>query len=75
MSITYQQRHEEPVQIDHLDAAYVQLHSAVTGGRVGVSDPFRSIGSQTHGKAEHLVTHDGDCLQNERELSPTAQTS
>lgn len=60
---THQQRHDELVQVNHLDAAHIQFYSAISSGGVGVPSTLRGVWSQTHGKAEHLITHNGDGLQ------------
>lgn len=62
---THQQRHHKLVQVDHLDAAHIQLHFAVGSGGVSVSGALGGVGSQTHVEAEHLITHDGDSLRTE----------
>lgn len=62
MEETHQQGHDEPVQVDHLDAAHIQLHSAITFGRVSISGPLRGTGRKTHGEAEHLIAYNGDGL-------------
>lgn len=67
---THQQRHDEFVQVNHLNAAYAQLHSAVSFAGVGVTRALCGIRSQTHGKAEHLITHDGDGLKDKKSQQP-----
>lgn len=62
-SETHQQRHDELVQVNNLDAAHVQLQSAISFGGVSVTDALCGVRSQTHGEAEHLITHDGDGLK------------
>ena len=63
---THQKRHDEFVQVNHLNAAHAQLHSAVSFAGVGVTGTLCGIRSQTHGKAEHLITHDGDGLKDKK---------
>lgn len=63
---THQQRHDELVQVNHLDAAYIQLHSAISFGGVGITGALCGVRSQTHGEAEHLITHDGDGLNDSK---------
>lgn len=59
---THQQRRDELVQVNHSDAANIELHSAVGFRGVGVAPTLRGVRSQTQGEAEHLITHDGDGL-------------
>jgi len=63
---THQQRHDELVQVDHLDAAHAQPDAAVRPGGVAVAGALGGVRSQTHVEAEHLVAHDGDRLKDRK---------
>lgn len=65
---THQQRHDELVQVNHLDAAHIQLQSAISFGCISIGCPLGSIRHQTHCEAENLITNDGHDL-NERKSS------
>lgn len=63
---THQQRDDKLVQVNHLDAAHIQLHYAVSFRGVCVTGTLCGCGSQTHGKAEHLITHNGNGLKSRK---------
>lgn len=64
---TDQQRHEDLVQVDHLDAAHTQLHPPVAPGRIGIGAALGSTRRQTQDQAENLLPHDGDHLEHKHE--------
>lgn len=65
---THQQRHDELVQVNHLDAAHIQLQSAISFGCISIGCPLGSVRHQTHCEAENLVTNDRHDL-NDRKSS------
>lgn len=65
--ISDQQRHEELVQVDYLDAAQTHRDLPVHPRRVRVTVPLRRPRKQGEFEAEHLLAHDGHRLQGEEE--------
>lgn len=63
---THQERDDKLVQVYHLDAAHIQLHSAVSLRGVSITSALCGGRSQTHAKAEYLVTHNGDGLKSRK---------
>lgn len=61
--VTHQEGHKELVQINHLDAAHIQLNVSISLWRVSVTSALCGCRSQTNGKAENLITHDWDGLK------------
>lgn len=63
MQLTNQQRHEELVQVDDLDAAQTHRDLSVHHRHVFVALPLCRPQKQRQFEVEHLITHDGDHLQ------------
>lgn len=65
--LPYQQRHEELVQVDDLDAAQTHRHLPVHLGHVAVTVGLCRSRKQGQLEAEDFVPNDGHGLQGEQE--------
>lgn len=61
----YQERHEELMQINYLDAAHFQSHFTIHLRHISIGFPCSSIWIKWHLKSEDFISHYWDSLEDE----------